>query len=51
MHRTFNMGTGFVAAGPAGAADALADATGGRVIGGVEAADGEATASVRGLDL
>jgi len=48
MHRTFNMGTGFVAALPAGRADSLAAATGGRVIGRVE--EGEAVA-VHGLDL
>jgi phosphoribosylformylglycinamidine cyclo-ligase len=49
MHRTFNMGTGFVAALPEGdaetVADELADA---RVIGRVEA--GEAV-EIRGLKL
>ncbi|MFB6218563.1 MAG: phosphoribosylformylglycinamidine cyclo-ligase [Halobacteriaceae archaeon] len=48
MHRTFNMGTGFVAALPPERADALAAASGGRVLGRVEAGDGVA---VRGLDL
>lgn len=49
MHRTFNMGTGFVAAVPdAGDAAALADETDGRVIGRVE--DGEGIA-IRGLSL
>jgi phosphoribosylformylglycinamidine cyclo-ligase len=48
MHRTFNMGTGFVASlGPA-RAEALAEATGGRVVGHVEEGDGVA---VRGLDV
>ncbi|WP_423751595.1 phosphoribosylformylglycinamidine cyclo-ligase [Salinirarus marinus] len=49
MHRTFNMGTGFVAALPPENAEALADATDGRVIGRVEEGDG--SVSVRGLDL
>jgi len=48
MHRTFNMGTGFVAAVPADAADALVAETDGRVIGRVEDGDGVA---VRGLEL
>ncbi len=48
MHRTFNMGTGFVAAAPPEAAEALVDETDGRVIGRVEAGDGVA---VRGLEL
>ncbi len=48
MHRTFNMGTGFVAAVPPEKAEALADATDGRVIGAVE--DGEGV-SIRGLTL
>ncbi|WP_435125817.1 phosphoribosylformylglycinamidine cyclo-ligase [Halobaculum sp. D14] len=48
MHRTFNMGTGFVAALPPAQADALADATDGRVIGHVDDGDGVA---VRGLEL
>jgi len=55
MHTTFNMGTGFVAAvGDEDAATALADATGGRIIGRVEnSEDHEAGAgvSIRGLDL
>ncbi|GAB3416749.1 phosphoribosylformylglycinamidine cyclo-ligase [Haloparvum alkalitolerans] len=48
MHRTFNMGTGFVAALDPEAAAALAEATDGRVIGRVE--DGEGVA-IRGLEL
>jgi phosphoribosylformylglycinamidine cyclo-ligase len=48
MHRTFNMGTGFVAALPEGAAEALAADTDGRVIGRVEAGEGVA---IRGLEL
>ena len=48
MHRTFNMGTGFVAALDPEAAESLAAATGGRVIGSVEAGEGVA---IRGLDL
>ncbi len=49
MYRTFNMGTGFVAAVPAAAADDLADATeDGRVIGEVAAGD---SVEVRGLSL
>jgi phosphoribosylformylglycinamidine cyclo-ligase len=48
MYRTFNMGTGFVAAVDPSAADALADAVDGRVIGRVEAGDGVA---IRGLEL
>ena len=53
MHRTFNMGTGFVAACPAEDADQLAAATDGRVIGQVEPLDGSAhpTVSIRGLEL
>jgi phosphoribosylformylglycinamidine cyclo-ligase len=48
MHRTFNMGTGFVAALPPENAATLADETEGRVIGRVEEGDGVA---VRGLEL
>jgi len=48
MHRTFNMGTGFVAALPPERAESLADETDGRVIGCVEAGDGVA---IRGLEL
>jgi phosphoribosylformylglycinamidine cyclo-ligase len=48
MHRTFNMGTGFVAAVSDGDAAALAEETDGRVIGRVE--DGEGVA-IRGVDL
>jgi phosphoribosylformylglycinamidine cyclo-ligase len=52
MHRTFNMGTGFVCTLPPEAAEELASATEGRVVGHVEATDdGEARVSVRGLDL
>jgi phosphoribosylformylglycinamidine cyclo-ligase len=52
MHRTFNMGTGFVCALPPEDAAALADATEGRVVGHVEACDdGEEGVSIRGLDL
>ncbi len=47
MHRTFNMGTGFVAALPEGAED-LAAETGGTVIGRVEAGEG---VEIRGLSL
>ena len=50
MHRTFNMGTGFVAAVAPDVADDLAAATDdGRVIGRVE--DGAGTVSIRGLTL
>jgi len=50
MHRTFNMGTGFVAALPEDDAQAVADATeDGRVIGHVE--DGAESVAVRGLEL
>ncbi|MFW5948706.1 MAG: phosphoribosylformylglycinamidine cyclo-ligase, partial [Halolamina sp.] len=48
MHRTFNMGTGFVAAVDPEDADSLADETGGRVIGEVEEGEGVA---IRGLEL
>lgn len=48
MHRTFNMGTGFVAALPEDAAGSLADETDGRVIGRVEEGDG---VEIRGLSL
>ncbi|WP_277552452.1 phosphoribosylformylglycinamidine cyclo-ligase [Halobaculum limi] len=48
MHRTFNMGTGFVAALDPAQAESLAEATDGRVIGTVEEGDG---VSIRGLDL
>ncbi|WP_117591111.1 phosphoribosylformylglycinamidine cyclo-ligase [Haloprofundus halophilus] len=48
MHRTFNMGTGFVAALDPGDAEALAEATDGRVIGRVEDGSG---VSIRGLEL
>ena len=48
MHRTFNMGTGFVCALAPEDAEALAAATEGRLIGHVESGDGVA---VRGLEL
>ncbi|MFB6101253.1 MAG: phosphoribosylformylglycinamidine cyclo-ligase [Haloplanus sp.] len=48
MHRTFNMGTGFVAALDPADADSLAEAVDGRVIGRVEDGDGVA---IRGLEL
>jgi phosphoribosylformylglycinamidine cyclo-ligase len=48
MHRTFNMGTGFVAALASQDAEELAEQTGGRVIGRVEKGDGIA---IRGLGL
>jgi phosphoribosylformylglycinamidine cyclo-ligase len=48
MHRTFNMGTGFVVALPESEAARLADATDGRVVGRV--ADGDEVA-IRGLEL
>jgi phosphoribosylformylglycinamidine cyclo-ligase len=53
MHRTFNMGTGFVAACPESAAEALAAETDGRVIGRVEDGGGEdeGSVSIRGLEL
>ncbi|MFC5136341.1 MULTISPECIES: phosphoribosylformylglycinamidine cyclo-ligase [Haloferacaceae] len=52
MHRTFNMGTGFVAALDPEAAESLAAATGGRVIGRVEEAEGaDGSVSIRGLEL
>ncbi|WP_311171937.1 phosphoribosylformylglycinamidine cyclo-ligase [Halobellus ordinarius] len=48
MHRTFNMGTGFVCALAPADAEALAEATDGRVIGRVEAGE---EVSIRGLEL
>ncbi|AXG11087.1 phosphoribosylformylglycinamidine cyclo-ligase [Haloplanus rubicundus] len=48
MHRTFNMGTGFVAALSLSDAEALAEAVDGRIIGHVEDGDG---VSIRGLEL
>jgi phosphoribosylformylglycinamidine cyclo-ligase len=52
MHRTFNMGTGFVCAlSPEDAADLVAE-TEGRIIGHVEQAETEdASVSIRGLTL
>lgn len=48
MHRTFNMGTGFVVALPDGEAESLAAETDGRVLG--EVREGDAVA-IRGLEL
>ncbi len=48
MHRTFNMGTGFVAALPPERATLLAEETEGRIIGRVEDGDG---VEIRGLKL
>jgi phosphoribosylformylglycinamidine cyclo-ligase len=48
MHRTFNVGTGFVAVAPPSDADDLAAETDGRVIGRVEAGD---RVAIRGLEL
>jgi phosphoribosylformylglycinamidine cyclo-ligase len=48
MHRTFNMGTGFVTAVESGVAEALGEETDGRVIGEVREGDG---VSIRGLEL
>ncbi|WP_424019023.1 phosphoribosylformylglycinamidine cyclo-ligase [Halorientalis pallida] len=49
MHRTFNMGTGFVAALAPEDAEALVAETDGRVIGDVR--DGEQAVAIRGLEL
>ena len=50
MHRTFNMGTGFVAAVPEADADEIvADSEDARVIG--EVADGDETVAIRDLEL
>ncbi len=51
MHRTFNMGTGFVAACPSDRADELAAETDGRVIGRVEDAEADPVVEIRGLTL
>lgn len=52
MHRTFNMGTGFVAALPPDDAESIADQTDGRVIGRVEESDTKAgRVEIRGLTL
>ena len=48
MHRTFNMGTGFVAALPEDDAERVADATDGRVIGHVDEGD---AVEIHGLSL
>ncbi|WP_339103855.1 phosphoribosylformylglycinamidine cyclo-ligase [Haloterrigena salinisoli] len=48
MHRTFNMGTGFVVALPEDRAEALAADTDGRIIGRVEEGD---SVEIRGLSL
>jgi phosphoribosylformylglycinamidine cyclo-ligase len=50
MHRTFNMGTGFVATLPEEDAEAVVDASqDARIVGSV--ADGDETVSIRGLEL
>jgi phosphoribosylformylglycinamidine cyclo-ligase len=51
MHRTFNMGTGFVCTLPPEPAATLAAETEGRVIGQVEAAENGASVAIRGLTL
>ncbi|GAA0718076.1 phosphoribosylformylglycinamidine cyclo-ligase [Halorubrum trapanicum] len=52
MYRTFNMGTGFVAALDSDDAESLADETGGRVIGHVEESEGdEGSVAIRRLEL
>jgi phosphoribosylformylglycinamidine cyclo-ligase len=52
LHRTFNVGTGFVAALDPDAAAALAAETDGRVVGRVEAGGGaDGVVAVRGLEL
>jgi phosphoribosylformylglycinamidine cyclo-ligase len=52
MHRTFNMGTGFVAALPPADAETLADATDGEVIGRVEdGTNAGGVVAIRGLEL
>ncbi|WP_410764596.1 phosphoribosylformylglycinamidine cyclo-ligase [Haloferax sp. DFSO60] len=48
MHKTFNMGTGFVAAVPEANAEELAESTDGKIIGYVEEGEG---VSIRGLEL
>ena len=48
MHRTFNMGTGFVAALPEADAERVAEATDGRIIGTVREGD---SVEIRGLSL
>ncbi|WP_128478412.1 phosphoribosylformylglycinamidine cyclo-ligase [Halorussus pelagicus] len=48
MHRTFNMGTGFVVALPPDEAETLADETDGRIVG--EVREGDCVA-IRGLEL
>ena len=52
MHRTFNTGTGFVAAAAPADAEALAAETDGRVIGRVESASGaDGSVAIRDLEL
>ncbi|WP_336036773.1 phosphoribosylformylglycinamidine cyclo-ligase [Halobacterium yunchengense] len=51
MHRTFNMGTGFVVALPPERADGLVAETDGELVGAVEEADGEPSVEIRGLSL
>ncbi|AHF99357.1 phosphoribosylaminoimidazole synthetase [Halostagnicola larsenii XH-48] len=48
MHRTFNMGTGFVVAVPSERADSLVERTDGQIIGRVEEGD---SVEIRGLSL
>ena len=48
MHRTFNMGTGFVVALPEDEAEGLVEATDGRIIGEVREGD---SVAIRGLEL
>lgn len=48
MYRTYNMGTGFVAAVPAESSDTFVEATGGSVIGYVEEGD---SVDIRGISL
>jgi phosphoribosylformylglycinamidine cyclo-ligase len=51
MHRTFNMGTGFVAALPDDDAEDLATETDGRVIGHVTECENDGCVEIRGLTL
>jgi len=49
MHRTFNMGTGFVAAVAPGDTEVLVEETDGRIVG--EVREGSGTVGIRGLEL